>query len=430
MKKLLLIFAVVMLLFSFETISAGADTPITVYVNGNMVYFDSNPVVYEDCTYVPVRNIMDALGAAFDWNEQAQLVSTSKGTISAWMQVGSNVITVSKNGVVSCKTLPYPLKIIDNRTYVPIRMVSEIFDGEVSWNNALQAVAVTTPDYSGDAFPTESNISMMNFNPPVTVTRGSAFVLDATIYSSVTIDRVNVKITDNSTGKVQINETEFDVNKMSYGLSSIDNRVKFGTLSDGSKTLAITVVDKTEYRHTFTYTIEVTRPTGLSLSSDTRMLWPVPSSNYITTVFWCDNPFCHSNAGRINGHAAIDIAAPNGADVVAAVDGVVNLQGFGDSSNGNSGYGNFISIDSGDGLYTQYSHLSAIYVTTGQQVYAGMVIGAVGSTGNSTGPHLDFKITKNGVRCDPLYYLNLPAGVHTSESCDAPYLNAALAANK
>ena len=154
-----------------------------------------------------------------------------------------------------------------------------------------------------------------------------------------------------------------------------------------------------------------------------EMLWPVPSSGLITTIFWCDNVFCHSNGGRVNGHSAIDIAASENADVIAVRDGVVISCGFGDYENGHSGYGNYIEVDHGDGVMTQYAHLYSIYVEAGQSVVAGQVIGGVGNTGNSTGNHLDFAIEKNGMRCDPLEYLNIPPDARCYESCDRVYFD-------
>ena len=94
-------------------------------------------------------------------------------------------------------------------------------------------------------------------------------------------------------------------------------------------------------------------------------------------------------------HDGIDIGAALGAAVVAALPGIVDFAGV------NGGYGNYIRIDHGGGLETFYGHLSQILTSVGSMVDAGTVIGLVGSTGASTGPHLHFGASLNGASIDP-----------------------------
>jgi murein DD-endopeptidase MepM/ murein hydrolase activator NlpD len=98
-------------------------------------------------------------------------------------------------------------------------------------------------------------------------------------------------------------------------------------------------------------------------------------------------------------HTGIDIGAPEGAPIVAAAAGTVLVAGWVE------GYGNTVVIDHGGGIATLYGHQSSIAVAVGQPVTRGQVVGAVGNTGHSTGPHLHFEVRVNGSPVDPLGYL-------------------------
>jgi murein DD-endopeptidase MepM/ murein hydrolase activator NlpD len=101
-------------------------------------------------------------------------------------------------------------------------------------------------------------------------------------------------------------------------------------------------------------------------------------------------------------HPGIDIANRAMPNVLAADSGTVIVAGWPD----NYGYGNRIVIDHGNGTRTLYAHLNRIYVVAGQSVNRGDAIGQMGSTGRSTGPHLHFEVTRNGVKVNPLGVLN------------------------
>lgn len=119
--------------------------------------------------------------------------------------------------------------------------------------------------------------------------------------------------------------------------------------------------------------------------------WPYGSGNFAWPVYgWLSQ-------GYREDHRAIDIAAPVGAFVTAADRGVVIRAGWNDQ-----GYGLFVVIDHNIDYVTLYSHLSEVFVREGEVVGQGQVIGMVGSTGNSTGPHLHFEIRDFGRRTNPL----------------------------
>ncbi len=97
---------------------------------------------------------------------------------------------------------------------------------------------------------------------------------------------------------------------------------------------------------------------------------------------------------------ALDIANRLGTPVVASDGGRVVFAGW-----DNTGYGYSVVIDHGNGYRTRYAHFSYYYVNYGDYVNQGAVIGKVGSTGRSTGPHLHFEVLKNGWRVNPWNYL-------------------------
>ncbi len=99
------------------------------------------------------------------------------------------------------------------------------------------------------------------------------------------------------------------------------------------------------------------------------------------------------------GHNGLDIAAALYDPIIAAAAGTVSFAGP------SGGYGNLVLIDHADGWQTWYAHLSYISVMVGDQVAQGETIGAAGSTGHSTGPHLHFELRHLGVPVDPLVYL-------------------------
>ncbi len=99
-------------------------------------------------------------------------------------------------------------------------------------------------------------------------------------------------------------------------------------------------------------------------------------------------------------HRGIDLAAPTGTPIYAAQSGTVLSAGW-----NSGGYGNAVIVDHGGGFATLYAHQSRIVASSGQSVDRGELIGYVGSTGNSTGPHLHFETRVNGVAYNPLSYL-------------------------
>ena len=121
------------------------------------------------------------------------------------------------------------------------------------------------------------------------------------------------------------------------------------------------------------------------------LLAPV-TGGCVTSVF--------GEARNTSYHKGIDIAKPAGESVKCALDGIVTFAGY-----NYGGYGNLVIIQHEDNMETYYAHLSDIYVSQGQSINEGDIIGAVGSTGYSTGPHLHFELRVGGTPVDPMGYI-------------------------
>ena len=114
------------------------------------------------------------------------------------------------------------------------------------------------------------------------------------------------------------------------------------------------------------------------------------------------SPFGHRSdpiLGQRSMHEGIDFNAETGTPVVAAADGVVLSAAY------QNDFGNMIDVDHGDGLTTRYAHLSRMNVKQGSLVKRGEAIGAVGTTGRTTGPHLHFEVRMLGVAQNPAHFL-------------------------
>jgi murein DD-endopeptidase MepM/ murein hydrolase activator NlpD len=138
-------------------------------------------------------------------------------------------------------------------------------------------------------------------------------------------------------------------------------------------------------------------PAGQQASGN--FLHPLSGSNFRISSGYGPRSGANVAAGRISGnHTGIDFAAPTGTPIYATHSGVIQHSGW----RGN--YGNTIIISGGNGLQTLYAHQSRLAVNAGQQVQRGQLIGYVGSTGRSTGPHLHYEVRIGGRHVNPRGY--------------------------
>lgn len=128
-------------------------------------------------------------------------------------------------------------------------------------------------------------------------------------------------------------------------------------------------------------------------AAESTWVWPVPEYQKVAETF---GTRVHPITGKESNHDGVDISAPEGVAVLAVRSGTVAETGWDDTD------GNYILLDHGDGLTTLYGCLSTVSVQTGQAVAQGDVLGAVGSTGTATGPHLHLEAAQDGVLYDPL----------------------------
>lgn len=123
---------------------------------------------------------------------------------------------------------------------------------------------------------------------------------------------------------------------------------------------------------------------------------PVAASAISSVFGMRRNPF----SGNFQPHRGMDLAAPYGTPIVATMDGTVVASGS------HGGYGLLIALENASGVETRYGHMSRQVVSQGQQVHKGDVIGYVGSTGNSTGPHVHYEIRVGGEAINPARFLH------------------------
>lgn len=130
-------------------------------------------------------------------------------------------------------------------------------------------------------------------------------------------------------------------------------------------------------------------------------IFPVDPSGFV----YLSSPYgmrYHPISGNYTMHNGVDFAAYLGTPTYAAKSGVVTTARYG------AGWGNYVVINHGDGFSTLYAHFDTIKVSEGDIVSQGQIIGTVGSTGNSTGPHLHFTMYYNGDTVNPMIYVSLP----------------------
>ena len=185
-------------------------------------------------------------------------------------------------------------------------------------------------------------------------------------------------------------EQKAEYERISNEMDSVSDQIAEQSRKEAAAAAAAAAAAKKKGTTSNQVTTTATRYSG-------TFTWPLPGYTNASSVYgWRTHPIY----GTRKFHKGEDIPAPTGAAIVAAASGTVTTAGW------VSGYGNYTVINHGGGVMTAYGHQSAIYVSVGQTVSAGQTIGAVGSTGNSTGPHLHFEVYVNGATQNPMSYFS------------------------
>ena len=173
----------------------------------------------------------------------------------------------------------------------------------------------------------------------------------------------------------------------------VETEVAVAEVSNTKINPIITSRKATEARKKATTTSKTTQKVTKSTSANGVTLQIKPVSGTITSRYGARSSI------RVSSHTGLDIAAPTGTAIKSMAAGTVIFSG-------NSGsYGKMIKVSHGNGVETWYAHCNELYYGVGQQVSAGQVIAEVGSTGNSTGPHLHLEIRVNGKAVNPQKYI-------------------------
>ncbi len=237
------------------------------------------------------------------------------------------------------------------------------------------------------------------------------FIRQITKHDKALIENLEEELTEIREKKAEIeeerkelssNKVKLNVKKAQYIEQSKENEAALKKIQNNKK--ALEEQEKRLEREMEELEKEIERILREEMSKNTQYVgglftWPVPGYYHISSPYgmrW----------GKL--HGGVDIATGSnkenihGKNIVAANSGTV----ISVIDKGSSSYGKYLIIDHGGGVATLYAHCSAIVVTKGQKVTKGQVIAKVGSTGNSTGPHLHFEVRIDGNRVDPMQYFN------------------------
>ena len=143
MKKLISALLSLVMMATIAVMPVMAEDNIKVTLDGKEIQFDVQPQIINERTMVPVRAIFEAFGATVEWDQTTQTVTSKKGDITISLGIDNPTMIVNNKKV----ELDQPACIIDERTLVPVRAISEAYGTTVDWDQANKTVLITTSDY-------------------------------------------------------------------------------------------------------------------------------------------------------------------------------------------------------------------------------------------------------------------------------------------
>ena len=140
MKKIWIMLSLAVLMLISCSVAFASDT--TVYCDGEKVEFAEGPYIIDGSTFVPVRGLGEALDFKYTWDAQNRTVIVTSDVAIAWIQADNSAISVNKNGIMYAVTTESYPRIINDRIFIPLRAVSELFDADVEWDSNTSSVHI------------------------------------------------------------------------------------------------------------------------------------------------------------------------------------------------------------------------------------------------------------------------------------------------
>ena len=234
LKKILCGVLSATMLITSAVIPVMAENDIQVKLDGKTLSFDVPPQIINDRTMVPLRAIFEALGATVDWNQETKTVTSTKGDTTIKLTIDSNTMYVNDNTV----TLDSPACVVNDRTLVPVRAISEAYNTKVDWNGDTRTVVISSNTVTATVPPEITNTAFSKVKDYI-IKNGTQNVKTEDEEYYVFVDNGDLLLKQNLIIKLSYNVDTNTIN-MYLGQSSND------TYDEGIATINIDIKENTE----------------------------------------------------------------------------------------------------------------------------------------------------------------------------------------